>query len=223
MKRQQKNKIKKQLNKEIKILLLSLFALALIGGAFYLWSNNRSSDTHPPLSTILTREFNYKKGPETAKVKMVEFYDPECEACAAFFPYVKEIMSRYEKDVQLTVRFALYHNNSVLAAKATEAAGLQGKFWEFQELLFLNQPEWSHKTEPASQYFVKYAQDLNLDTKRFSSDMHDMKRMETINMDLEDGKNLGVNGTPTIFINGKKLLELNPRALQEAIEKELKE
>jgi len=224
MKRKQKNEIKNQLNKEIKIVLGSIIAIALIAITIYSFLGNEKTDDSPAtiIQTDLTRDFNQKKGPDNAKVKIVEFYDPECEACAGFFPYVKEAMARYEGSVQLTVRYALYHGNSTLAAKATDAAALQGKFWEFQELLFLNQHEWSHKQEPSTAYFVKYAQDLNLDISKFKSDMEDMRRMETINLDLEDGKRLGVNGTPTIFINGKMLDQLNPSSFAARIEEELR-
>jgi protein-disulfide isomerase len=224
MKKKQNVEIKNQLNKEIKIVLLSLIAIVICGAAIYFFNTQKvqevsSTNTQP---VNLTREFNHKKGPDSAKVKIVEFYDPECEACAGFFPYVKDALARHGNNIQLTTRYALYHGNSGPAAKATEAAAIQGKFWDFQELLFLNQHEWSHKKEPATEYFIKYAKDLDLDISRFKNDMEDPKRMETINIDIEDGKILGVNGTPTIFINGKMLEKINPTYFNERIEEELR-
>lgn len=223
MKKNKKIEIKNQLSKEIKIMLASFVVIALISATFF-WFGQKTNETpvDPAIPENMTREFNHKTGPDNAKVKIVEFYDPECEACSAFFPYVKEVVKRYEKDVQLTVRYALYHGNSLLAAKASDAAALQGKFWDFQELLFLNQHEWSHKQEASISYFVKYAQDLDLDISKFKSDIEDLRRMETINIDLADGKKLGVNGTPTIFINGKKLHNISPDSFQELVESELK-
>lgn len=219
----EKATIKKQFNRELKILLGSVFAIISIAAGIYYFSQtdnieNISATAGPE---YLVREFNHKTGPDDAKIKLVEFYDPECEACAALAPHVKEIVSRYKNDIQLTVRFALYHGNSELAAKASDAAGIQGKFWEFQELLFLNQHEWSHKKDPATEYLIKYAKDLNLDISKFLADMNDIKRMETISLDLEDGKKLDVQGTPTIFMNGKKIESLNPNSLKEMIENEL--
>lgn len=224
MKKNKKIEIKNQLNKEIKVILGSIFAIVLVAVTFYFIGQRSTPEVNSmatKTSESLTREFNHKKGPDNAKVKIVEFYDPECEACAAFFPYAKEIISRYEKDIQLTVRYATYHGNSMLAAKASDAAAIQGKFWDFQELLFLNQNEWSHKKEPATSFFIKYAQDLSLDISKFKTDMEDLRRIETINMDIEDGKKLGVNGTPTFFINGKMLHNLNPNAFKEMVENEL--
>ncbi len=223
MKKNKKIEIKNQLNKEIKIMLASFVGIAIIAISF-LGLGQKTNET-PLISERpknLTRDFNHKIGPDNAKVKIVEFYDPECEACSAFFPYVKEIVKRYEKDVQLTVRYALYHGNSILAAKASDAAALQNKFWDFQELLFLNQHEWSHKKEPAILFFVKYAQDLNLNISKFKADIEDLRRMENINTDIEDGKKLGVNGTPTIFVNGKKLNNISPDSFLELVESELK-
>lgn len=224
MKKKQKTELKNQLNKEIKIVFLSFLAIIIAGAAIYFINSNKAQENKAPafLSSNLTREFNHKKGPDNAKIKIVEFYDPECEACAGFFPYMKEILSRYEGKVQLTVRYALFHGNSQLAAKASDAAALQGKFWDYQELLFLNQHEWGHKQEPSTSYFLKYAEDLSLDIAKFTSDLNDLRRMETINIDLEDGKKLGVNGTPTIFINGRMLEKINPTYFNERIEEELK-
>ena len=86
----------------------------------------------------------------------------------------------------------------------------------------MNQREWSHSKGPALDSFIKYAKDLDLNIAQFQADINDLRRMETISIDLEDGKRLGVNGTPTIFINGKKLEHLNPNSFKEMIEEELK-
>lgn len=214
----------KKNNIEIKIMLASLLVVALISVTLFGLNSRRESENidSTPTPENLTRDFNHKMGPDNAKVKIVEFYDPECEACSGFFPYVKEIVKRYDKDIQLITRYALYHGNSVLAAKASDAAALQGKFWDFQELLFLNQHEWSHKQLPAISYFIKYAQDLNLDVTKFKTDIEDSKRMDTISIDIEDSKKLGVNGTPTIFVNGKMLENISPSSFQELVESELK-
>jgi len=213
-----------KISNEVKILAGSFIAiLAIAIGIFYFTQPKKIEQSEVNLTpTNLVRDFNHKTGPENAKIKLVEFYDPECEACAAFAPHIKEILSLHKNDIQLTVRYALYHGNSELAARASEAAAIQGKFWEYHDLLFIKQEEWSHKQTPATEYLVRYAKDLSLDVTKFQNDMNDLKRMETISIDIEDGKKLEVNGTPTIFLNGKMLTKLNPTSFKTMIENELK-
>ena len=102
-----------------------------------------------------------------------------------------------------------FHSNSVLAASATEAAGEQGKYWEMQELLFSRQPEWGEKKEPQKALMVKYAQELGLDSERFTASLSNMMYLQKFERDNQDGTSLGVTGTPTFFINGKKLETLS--------------
>lgn len=219
-----RQEIKKQLTKEIKIIIGSFVAILSIAVVILLMNNKSTAEVKPIVrsdDSTLIRSFNHRTGPDNAKVKLVEFYDPECEACASFFPYVKNILAKYPNDVQLIVRYALYHSNSLLAAKASEAAAIQGKFWEFQELLFVKQNEWSHNEFPATMHFTKYASELKLDVEKFRSDMNDLNRVAIINTDIEDGKTLGVTGTPTFFVNGEKLTNFSPEGLEEAIVNEI--
>jgi protein-disulfide isomerase len=153
-----KNKdLKNKFNKELQILLISVVLILLGASTIYYFTRPVKDEAvvipTPTAEVSLFRSFNHKIGPENAKVQIVEFYDPECESCSAFFPYVNEIKSRYKNQIQLITRYALYHSNSLLAAKASDAAGRQGKFWEFQELLFLNQHKWSHQQTPALSVF----------------------------------------------------------------------
>jgi len=222
-KRQEINKL---LNKEIKIIVGSFFVVIAIVVALIFMNQNSTAQT--PVVELKTddspliRSYSHRMGPDSAKVKLVEFYDPECEACAAFFPHVKAILNKYPNDVQLILRYALYHSNSELAAKASEAAAIQGKFCQFQELLFVKQNEWSHNHFPATMHFTKYASELKMDVEKFRRDMNDLNRMAVINTDIEDGKKLGVNATPTFFVNGKTLTNFSPEGLNEAIENELR-
>lgn len=227
MKKNQKTEIKKQLGKEVKIIAGTLLLVLAVAFGFFAFSGKKDETASAPAmaqtnGAELIRPFNHKQGPDNAPVKVVEFYDPECEGCAAFNPYVKAIFERYGDKVQLIVRYTLFHGNSELAAKASEAAARQGKFWEFHELLFTAQHEWSHKQFPANEYFEKYAKDLSMDVEKFKADMKDLSIMENIAKDMEEGAKLGVRATPTFFINGKILSELSPNNFYEAIESELR-
>lgn len=219
------NSTKKSLTKETKLIIFSV--VCLLAGAFLIYKitqkeNDGAKTVDASAIPNLTRDFNHKTGPDSAKVKIVEFYDPECEACAAFYPYVKDILNQYKSDIQLTVRYALYHGNSVNAAKVLEASARQNKFWEMMEILLTRQNEWSHKQEIPTANFNAYAQELQLDPARFNQDINDLSIMNNVSIDIADGKTIGINGTPTIFINGKRLERLHPTAFKEMVENELK-
>lgn len=170
----------------------------------------------------LIRNFNNSRGPELAKVTIVEFFDPECEGCRAFYPHLKSVLKEFEGSIRFVTRYMLYHSSSQIAALATEAARKQGKFWEYHELLFELQPEWSHKQVPQKDFFINYASKLGLDIKKFKKDMSDISVVNQLNLDIEDGNALGVRGTPTIFVNGQMLNNLDPNQLKMMIEEKLR-
>lgn len=161
-------------------------------------------------------------GSENAAVTLVEFLDPECESCRAFYPDVKRILKEYEGRIRFVVRYMTFHSNSVLAAQATEAAGTQGKYWEMQEMLFAKQSEWGHNSEPQRALMIKYAQELGLDVEKFSASLTNLFVLQKIERDKQDGIALGVTGTPTFFVNGKKLQSLSYDELRAQIDTQLK-
>lgn len=200
-----KPRSKKGLKREVQVLLgIGLAAILIIAGAA--WISNRAPE--PVAESLLIREDSPSIGPDDAKVTIVEFLDPECESCRAAFPLVKQVMSNYEGDVRLIVRYFPLHNNSVLAAIATEAAGEQGKYWEMQEKLFENQPVWGEQQTPQTELFVQYASELGLDIEAFRAVLSSDKYTAKIQRDQQDGEALGVGGTPTFFINGQQVQDI---------------
>lgn len=168
-------------------------------------------------------------GPADAKVTLVEFYDPECEACAAIAPAVKKMMADYEGRMRFVSRYMPLHPNSVPAAAFTEFAGENGKYWEAQEMLFKKQPEWGTKhggpsPSPAevTGFFRKYAADLGLDAKKMEAALTEARFLEKIERDKKDGQALGVKRTPTFFVNGRELMRFAESELRNLIEDELK-
>jgi len=135
------------MRKEIKILVLigvAVVIAAMIGARYYresLQSERKSTAANSPL----VRPDSPSLGLADAPVTLVEFLDPECESCRAFYPTVKRILKDYDGKVRLVVRYMTFHQNSALAATFTEAAGEQGKYWEMQETLFRRQPEWGER------------------------------------------------------------------------------
>ena len=213
---------------------------ALIGASYYRKSvqnapvgggNSNSGNKSALLLETLVRPDSPTLGAADAPVTMVEFLDPECESCAMFSPTVKKILSQYDGKVRLVVRYMPLHPNSLRAATLTEAAGEQGKYWQMQELLFQKQPEWGTKHGPAATttappdinaLFEKYAMELGLDLAKVNSAVKENRFQAKLDRDLKDGQTLGVRQTPTIFVNGRKLMRLNDSDLRALIDEELK-
>lgn len=191
----------------IGIVLVSL--VILIGGVYLLPNSNQNTPSKESTSKaqkvdqkILIREDSYKKVSPNAKVTVVEFLDPECEACGAVYPVVKQILAEYEGRINFVVRYFPLHNNSILAVQSAEAAGRHDKFWEMYSKLFENQKEWAEKEDPQTELFVKYAKEIGLDEEVFRLDIKNKAFEEKANRDKKDGIAAGVQGTPTFFING---------------------
>lgn len=146
-------------------------------------------------------------GPKDAKVTLVEFLDPECEACRAIHPIVNDLKTKYADKFKFVVRYMPLHSNSVLAASGAEAAGEQGRYWEYLDVLYRTQSEWGEQQTPQRERFLEYARVLNLDLAAFEKSLDDPKWAAKVDRDRADGVASGVKGTPTFFLNGK-LLEL---------------
>lgn len=229
------------MNKEIKILAaiaIVVVVIAIIGSSYYrnsettrrVTTNSNTNKTTAFNTEALVRPDSPTLGAADAKVTIVEFLDPECEACAAFNPIVKNVLKDYQGKVRLVVRYMPLHPNSLSAATFLEAAGEQGKYWEAQELLFQKQPEWGtkhgvptfDKQADITTLFKKYATELGLDLNKMDSAFIDNRFTAKIQRDNKDGQSLGVQKTPTIFVNGRKLIRLDEQSLKYLIEEELK-
>lgn len=145
-----------------------------------------------------------------AKVTVVEFLDFECEACGAAFPTVKRILADYEGRLTFAVRDFPNHANSVLAASAAYAADEQGRYWEMYEKLFEQQTTWAERQDSQAAVFLGFAEELGLDMAKFRSDLSSGRYADRIKRDFDDAQELGVDATPTFFINGVKFVGVLP-------------
>jgi protein-disulfide isomerase len=157
------------------------------------------------------------RGPQSAPVTVVMFTDFQCPACSGTHPVLAEVLKQYGARVRLVVRdFPLpQHQWARKAAEAANAANAQGKFFEYVEVLYRNQ----QALDVAS--LKKYAGDLGLDRARFDADLESGKYAAEIEHDIADGKLYGIAATPTIFVNGVRLLDLGERAMKAAIDRAL--
>jgi protein-disulfide isomerase len=152
-------------------------------------------------------------GPDSAKVKIVEFSDFECPFCQRFHPTMKQIRDEYGDDVQWVYKhFPLdsIHPNARPAAMAAECASEQGKFWEFGDELFANQSQMSDA------YYKSLARDLGLNGSQFDSCVDSQKYADKVNADYQQGLAAGVQGTPASFINGQLISGAQPYAAVKA-------
>lgn len=202
--------------------------LVIVGAVFFLSSSAPTKETTEEdiakNEEILVRENSQRIGSESAKVVLVEFADFQCPACRAAHPAVQQAIAEYPEDVLLVYRhFPLpMHKNAKAAAYAAEAAGLQSKFWEMHGLLFEGQEEWSEESDPMPT-FISYAESLDLDMDKFTADAKSEAVENKVNADQIDGTMLGVNATPTFFLNGKPAFQGVPtyQDLKSAIDQAL--
>jgi protein-disulfide isomerase len=196
---------------------MAIFAIAfvILGLVAFVLKDGQSEKKSLSISTFpAVTELDRVKGNMNAKVTLVEYSDFQCPACAAYAPLVAQLMKEHGDNLRLAYRhFPLpQHPNARVAAIAAEAAGRQGKFFEMHDMLFELQREWVSSVDPAVQ-FLTYAQVLGLDKVRFSADSVSQETRAKIDADFAAGRNLGIRGTPTFFLNGK--LVANPRNYEE--------
>lgn len=136
-----------------------------------------------------------------AALELVEYGDYECPHCGRAYPIIKDIQQHFGNEMKFVFRnfpLSQIHPHAFSAAVATEAAGLQDRFWDMHDIIFENQ-----KTLDLENLFL-FAKNIGLDPERFIHDMQQKPLMEKVETDFESGLRSGVNKTPTFFINGKK-------------------
>lgn len=157
-------------------------------------------------------------GSGSTGVVLVEYGDFQCPACASYHPTLKQVKEKYQDHITFQFRhFPLeaIHKNARASARAAEAAALQGKFWEMHDYLYENQSAWQGANDPLS-LFEGYAQTIGIpDLEKFKTDMRSSSVNAVITADLNAGRDLNANSTPTFILDGKKLEE-NPAPTLEA-------
>lgn len=140
-------------------------------------------------------------------VTFVEFLDFECEGCRAAFPTVEQLRAQYGQQVTFVARYFPMpgHLNGERAARAVEAAAQQGQFEPMYKKMFETQDQWGEKQVPADEVFRGYATELGLDVAAWDEAYNAPATLARIKEDVADGTALGVQGTPTFFVNGKQL------------------
>ena len=174
-------------------------------------------------ASLLVRDHSQTLGSDAAKVYLVEFMDPACETCAAFSPFVKQMMNANPGKIKLVLRYAPFHDGADYFVKILEAAKKQGKYWETLDVMYKSQPYWASHSNPQPQRIWQFLPKAGLDIAQIRKDMNDPAIVKLIEQDLADAKTLNVRKTPGFFANGKPLQIFGYRQLQELVQSEIRE
>lgn len=191
-----------------KILLWTIILVGFLGILFVLLNIFNKQPASAPVSQNV-------KGEATASATLVEYSDFQCPACAVYYPVIKQINKDFKGKIRFVYRYfplRTTHKNAEISSIAAEAAGRQNKFWEMHDLLFENQNEWSNLADPREK-FTEYAKFIGLDMDKFQNDLNSKEIKNRVEADYQNGLSLGVNATPTFFLNDQKIA--NPRTYEE--------
>lgn len=169
----------------------------------------------------MQRDYSPKIGPPDAKVTIVEFFDPACGTCSAFYPLVKKLMRAHPGKVNLVLRYLPLHTNSDVIVSIFEAARLQGRYWETLELAYKTRDSWiEHHTAIPEKFWAQLG-GLGLDMDKLYVDMQSAEIAKRIKQDLLDAQQLKVSKTPGFFVNGKPLVHFGYEQLKQLVESEV--
>lgn len=194
-------------------IIFAVICVVILGGLVILSKKDTvdvsGMDPSKAVSETETAIGDHVYGDVSSKVVLIEYGDFQCPGCGAAFPQLKTIKEEYKDKIAFIFRnfpLTAIHPNALAGSTAAEAAGLQGKFWEMHDALYENQSAWSDTdASKRTDVFAGYAQDIGLDVEKFKADLSDPKVSTKISRDRAFGGKLGVNGTPTVYINDQKL------------------
>jgi protein-disulfide isomerase len=198
-----------------------IVALTIILGLFagYLYVGKTKNSTDTKTNTTNSQVSSHKVGAGNKKVTLTEYGDFQCPVCGQYYPLIEQIQQKYGEDITFEFKnFPLdsIHPNARAAHRAAESAGNQGKFFEMYDLLYSGQQSWSSSSSITT-IFDGYAKQLGLDMTKYNADFSSKATNDVINADSDQGKKLGITGTPTFFLNGRKLEDSERRSAEELI------
>lgn len=204
-------------------LIIALVLVIAIVSAFLLLRSSRTQISNVASQPSFPAGSKTEPGiPAQTVVTLEEFADYQCPPCGELHPSLKQLKQQLGPNLNFIFRnlpLTTIHKNSLIAAQAAESARMQNRFWEMHDLLYENQNLWSDDVNPRT-IFLKWAADLGMDTTRFARDLDSKQVNLRIEADQEAAAELGINGTPTVLVNGRQLRPevTNAKGIQTAIE-----
>jgi protein-disulfide isomerase len=202
------------------VLLLSIFAVAT-----HLYNKQQADEASAKArqhDSVLERDYSPTMGDENAKVTIVEFFDPACETCRDFSPFLKQLMENNPGKIRLVMRYLPLHQGADEVVKILEAAHLQDRYWETLEDTYATQSKWTahHVAYPETLWeILTYTE---LDIEKAKQDASSPAVAQRIQQDIADARQLEVRKTPGFFVNGKPLISFGYRQLQDLVESEIR-
>ncbi len=212
------------MKKNMIVVATAIFFVVLFIVAATLYNNQKDKElSSASLEKIerMQRDYSPTMGPPDAKVTIVEFFDPACGTCSAFYPFVKKLMKDNPGKVNLVLRYLPLHQNSDVIVSYFEAARLQNRFWQTLERAYQTRDAWVEHHVSRPEKFWQQLGGLGLDMEKLNEDVQSAEIARRVKQDVLDAKQLKVSKTPSFFVNGKPLVHFGYQQLQQLVESEI--
>lgn len=198
-------------------IIFVILCIGLVGGLIWISGRSKLDVSGIDSSKILAGSTqsgtigDHVYGNAKSSVVLIEYGDYECPGCGDAAPIMETVTAKYKNQIAFVFRnfpLTTAHPNALAASSVAEAAGLQGKYWEMHNKLYATQNDWANLTGDArTNYFLGLGTSLGLDTKNLESDINSDQVSQKIAFDSALGRQRGVAGTPTFYLNGKELTQ----------------
>lgn len=209
------------MNRRLLLIAAATVAVAVFVVAALVYSRSTSPQATTVETSSLVRFDSIVVGEQHAPVTIVEWFDPSCEACRAFYPIVKQIMDRYPGKVRLVLRYAPLHEGSEEAVRILEAARKQNMLIPVLEAMLAAQPAWAAHGSPNLELAWQASAAAGLDLQKAQADAKGEDVTARISQEKSDLETLGIKQTPTFYVNGQELVDFGPQQLADLVSAEV--
>lgn len=197
------------MNNKVFGIVIGIIIVGALGAALFLGDKDKldSPDNLSKEEVLQINDQDHVRGNPDSKVTLIEYGDFQCPFCGAVFPIADATYNQYKDRVRFVFRhfpIVSAHPNAMVAHRAAEAAGKQGKFYEMHDLLYQRQQIWSQGSDAAG-IIHSFAEELGLDIAQYDADFAASTTLDSINAQLKAAETIEVTGTPTFFVNDQKL------------------